>query len=117
MREPVVERSLLRWSRRSSQASVALHPARRAQLAALRASPAEQALRACGNPSQSTEWSVDPTRWQGDDAVERYDWPALREARGELQTWQGFQYEVASTAKQQLAEVQAVLAILERARP
>ncbi len=80
-----------------------------------------QAKAALTNPQSryyvATEWSVDPAKWQGDEAIERYDWPALREARGELQIWQGFQDEVASTAKQQLTEVRAVLAILERARP
>lgn len=61
----------------------------------------------------ATEWHLDPDQWQSDDAILRYDWPRLREARGELQVWQGFQYEIARVAERQLRELRAVLAVLE----
>jgi len=64
-----------------------------------------------------TEWNVDPDTWQGDDAVKGYDWPRLREARGELTLWQGLQYEIANISRRQLDEVRAVLAILDKEAP
>lgn len=61
----------------------------------------------------ATEWNLDPDQWQSDDAILRYDWPKLREARGELQVWLGFQYEITQVAENQLRELQAVVAVLE----
>lgn len=61
----------------------------------------------------AVEWSVDPSDWEGDNAILRYDLAALRAARGEMQVWQGYQYEIATVTRTQLVEVNAVLAILE----
>jgi len=64
----------------------------------------------------AVHWSVEPADWEGDNAIVRYDLAALRMARGEMQIWQGYQFEIATVTKTQLEEVNAVLAILEEDR-
>jgi hypothetical protein len=67
--------------------------------------------------NEAVEWSVDPETWRTDDAIVRYDFARLCEAKSEMQIWQTYQHNIREIAKQQLQEVGAVLAILKDDAP
>jgi len=65
------------------------------------------------NYYSAVEWSVEPEAWTGPDAVERFDWDALRASRAEMQAWITYQVELQRLAGDELAEVRRVLSILQ----
>lgn len=62
----------------------------------------------------AVDWSMDPAKWESDDAVVDYDWQKLRASRAEMQSWITFQNELTQLTNAQLAEIRTILALLRK---
>lgn len=66
---------------------------------------------------KAVNWNMDMATWTGADAILSYDWPLLREARGEMQAWIAFQYDLALFAEAELEMVEQIQARLAELQP
>ncbi|WP_412067265.1 hypothetical protein [Rubrivirga sp. IMCC43871] len=66
------------------------------------------------NYLQAVQWSTDPDDWgAASTAVVGFDWDRLLGSKGEMQSWQGYQSSLSGYTRNQLDEVQAILANLK----
>ena len=64
----------------------------------------------------AVDWSMDPADWNGDAALEDYNWQKLRSSRAEMQAWITFQSELTQLGVKELGEVRTILGLLEERR-
>ena len=65
---------------------------------------------------KAVQWNMDTSSWDNESAILSYDWELLRGARGEMQAWIAFQYDLALYSETELQMVHQILARLEELR-